>query len=114
MIFALLIFILPIFYHKKWIQVCARRLIKIKSCLTNIFLFQQASLLNAQNKRRRRQQEQEDREQLLSRRFGHDHTAINVDFLGQEHNSLQSSHQHVDEMLHTGVYYLTYIMKIKI
>ncbi|KPI93358.1 putative Golgi SNAP receptor complex member 2 [Papilio xuthus] len=62
----------------------------------------QASLLNAQNKRRRRQQEQEDREQLLSRRFGHDHTAINVDFLGQERNSLQSSHQHVDEMLHTG------------
>ncbi|CAK1599861.1 unnamed protein product [Parnassius mnemosyne] len=62
----------------------------------------QASLQNAQNKRRRREQELADREQLLSRRFGHDHTAINVDFLAQEQVSLQNSHQNVDEMLHTG------------
>ncbi|CAG5017870.1 unnamed protein product [Parnassius apollo] len=62
----------------------------------------QASLQNAQNKRRRREQELADREQLLSRRFGHDHTAINVDFLAQEQMSLQNSHQNVDEMLYTG------------
>ncbi|KAG6458645.1 hypothetical protein O3G_MSEX010986 [Manduca sexta] len=62
----------------------------------------QASLIHAQNKRRKREQEQADREQLLSRRFGHDHTAINVDYLSQEQLSLQNSHRNVDEMLHTG------------
>ncbi|XP_068628406.1 probable Golgi SNAP receptor complex member 2 [Battus philenor] len=62
----------------------------------------QASLINIQNKRRRREQELADREQLLSRRFGNDHTAINVDFLAQEQASLQSSHNNVNEMLHTG------------
>lgn len=62
----------------------------------------QASLTNAQNKRLRREQELSDREQLLSRRFGHDHTAINVDYLGQEQMSLQNSHRNVDEMIHTG------------
>lgn len=62
----------------------------------------QASLTNAQNKRLRREQEQADREQLLSRRFGHDHTSINVDYLGQEQVSLQNSHRNVDEMIHTG------------
>ncbi|CAH2099872.1 unnamed protein product [Euphydryas editha] len=62
----------------------------------------QASLINAQNKRRRREQEKAEREQLLSRRFGHDHTAITVDYLAQEQNSLQNSHRNVDEMLHTG------------
>ncbi|VVC94195.1 unnamed protein product [Leptidea sinapis] len=44
----------------------------------------QASLTNAQNKRRRREQEKEEREQLLSRRFGNDHTAITVDYMAQE------------------------------
>ncbi|KAJ0181206.1 hypothetical protein K1T71_003291 [Dendrolimus kikuchii] len=62
----------------------------------------QASLNNAQNKRRRREQELIDREQLLSRRFGHDHTAITVDYLAQEQVSLQNSHRNVDDMLHTG------------
>ncbi|CAH2990086.1 unnamed protein product [Chilo suppressalis] len=62
----------------------------------------QASLTNAQNKRQRREQERADREQLLSRRFGHDHTAITVDYLAQEQNSLVNSHRNVDEMLHTG------------
>ncbi|XP_049887366.1 probable Golgi SNAP receptor complex member 2 [Pectinophora gossypiella] len=64
----------------------------------------QASLNNAQNKRRRREQELSEREQLLSRRFGpgSDHTAITVDYLAQEQNSLQNSHRNVDEMLHTG------------
>ncbi|KAL0850147.1 hypothetical protein ABMA28_012023 [Loxostege sticticalis] len=62
----------------------------------------QASLVNAQNKRRRREQELADREQLLSRRFGHDHTAITVDYMAQEQTSLVNSHRHVDEMLHTG------------
>lgn len=62
----------------------------------------QASLTNAQNKRRRREQELSEREQLLNRRFGHDHTAINVDYLAQEQVSLQNSHRNVDEMLHTG------------
>ncbi|XP_050673308.1 probable Golgi SNAP receptor complex member 2 [Leptidea sinapis] len=62
----------------------------------------QASLTNAQNKRRRREQEKEEREQLLSRRFGNDHTAITVDYMAQESVSLQNSHRNVDEMLHTG------------
>ncbi|CAH0722598.1 unnamed protein product, partial [Brenthis ino] len=62
----------------------------------------QASLSNAKNKRRRREQEKEEREQLLNRRFGHDHTAITVDYLAQEQNSLHNSHRNVDEMLHTG------------
>ncbi|CAG9782993.1 unnamed protein product [Diatraea saccharalis] len=62
----------------------------------------QASLTNAQNKRQRREQERADREQLLSRRFGHDHTAITVDYLAQEQTSLVNSHRNVDEMLHTG------------
>ncbi|XP_050358547.1 probable Golgi SNAP receptor complex member 2 [Nymphalis io] len=62
----------------------------------------QASLINAQNKRRRREQEKAEREELVSRRFGHDHTAITVDYLAQEQNSLQHSHRNVDEMLHTG------------
>ncbi|XP_061382840.1 probable Golgi SNAP receptor complex member 2 [Danaus plexippus] len=62
----------------------------------------QASLTNARNKRYRREQEKAEREQLLSRRFGHDHTEINVDYLGQEQSSLQNSHRNVDEMLHTG------------
>ncbi|CAH0600470.1 unnamed protein product [Chrysodeixis includens] len=62
----------------------------------------QASLAAAQNKRQRREQELKDREQLLSRRFGHDHTSINVDYLGQEQVSLQNSHRNVDEMIHTG------------
>ncbi|XP_028159493.1 probable Golgi SNAP receptor complex member 2 [Ostrinia furnacalis] len=62
----------------------------------------QASLVNAQNKRRRREQELADREQLLSRRFGHDHTAITVDYMAQEQTSLVNSHRNVDEMLHTG------------
>lgn len=65
----------------------------------------QASLNNAQNKRLRREQERKEREQLLSRRFGpgSDHTAITVDYLGQEQLSLQNSHRNVDEMLHTGL-----------
>ncbi|KAM3966588.1 golgi SNAP receptor complex member 2 [Aphomia sociella] len=62
----------------------------------------QASLTNSQNKRLRREQERMDREQLLNRRFGHDHTEITVDYLAQEHNSLQNSHRNVDEMIHTG------------
>ncbi|XP_023949091.1 probable Golgi SNAP receptor complex member 2 [Bicyclus anynana] len=62
----------------------------------------QASLNNAASKRRRREQEKIEREQLLSRRFGHDHTEITVDYLGQEQSSLQNSHRNVDEMLHTG------------
>lgn len=62
----------------------------------------QASLQNAQNKRCRREQEFAEREQLLSRRFGHDHTSITVDYLNQEQISLQNSHRNVDEMLHTG------------
>ncbi|KAJ8734801.1 hypothetical protein PYW08_014051 [Mythimna loreyi] len=62
----------------------------------------QASLSAAQSKRIKREQELRDREQLLSRRFGHDHTAINVDYLTQEQLSLQNSHRNVDEMLHTG------------
>ncbi|XP_013195030.2 probable Golgi SNAP receptor complex member 2 [Amyelois transitella] len=62
----------------------------------------QAALTNSQNKRKRREQERLDREQLLSRRFGHDHTEINVDFLAQERNSLHNSHRNVDDMLHTG------------
>ncbi|XP_026727355.1 probable Golgi SNAP receptor complex member 2 [Trichoplusia ni] len=62
----------------------------------------QASLAAAQNRRQRREQELKDREQLLSRRFGHDHTSINVDYLGQEQVSLQNSHRNVDEMIHTG------------
>lgn len=76
----------------------------------SFFIIQQASLLNAQNKRRRREQEMADREQLLSRRFGHDHTAINVDFLGQEQASLQNSHRNVDEMLHTGTFSFKYLV----
>lgn len=62
----------------------------------------QASLINAQNKRQKREQELAEREQLLNRRFGHDHTEINVDYLAQEQASLQNSHRHVDDMLHTG------------
>ncbi|XP_045760823.1 probable Golgi SNAP receptor complex member 2 [Maniola jurtina] len=62
----------------------------------------QASLNNASNKRRRREQEKVEREQLLSRRFGHDHTEITVDYLAQEQNSLQNSHRNVDDMIHTG------------
>ncbi|KAL4705014.1 hypothetical protein ACJJTC_009802 [Scirpophaga incertulas] len=62
----------------------------------------QASLVNAQNKRRRREQERNNREQLLNRRFGHDHTEINVDYLAQEQTSLVNSHRNVDDMLHTG------------
>ncbi|CAB3248447.1 unnamed protein product [Arctia plantaginis] len=62
----------------------------------------QASLANSQTKRQRREQELYDRDQLLSRRFGHDHTAINVDYIGQEQVSLQNSHRNVDEMIHTG------------
>ncbi|XP_072935999.1 probable Golgi SNAP receptor complex member 2 [Epargyreus clarus] len=62
----------------------------------------QASLINAQNKRRRREQERTEREQLLSRRFGHDHTEITVDYMAQEQVSLQNSHRNVDEMIHTG------------
>lgn len=62
----------------------------------------QASLNNAASKRRRREQEKAEREQLLNRRFGHDHTEITVDYLGQEQNSLQNSHRNVDEMIHTG------------
>lgn len=65
----------------------------------------QASLSSAQSKRIKREQELRDREQLLSRRFGHDHTAINVDYLAQEQMSLQNSHRNVDEMLHTGKYH---------
>ena len=62
----------------------------------------QASLSTARSKRLRREQEKDEREQLLNRRFGHDHTAITVDYLAQEQNSLQNSHRNVDEMLHTG------------
>ncbi|XP_059049291.1 probable Golgi SNAP receptor complex member 2 [Achroia grisella] len=62
----------------------------------------QASLTNSQSKRMRREQERLDREQLLNRRFGHDHTEITVDYLAQEQNSLQNSHRNVDEMIHTG------------
>ncbi|XP_034841141.1 probable Golgi SNAP receptor complex member 2 [Maniola hyperantus] len=62
----------------------------------------QASLNNASNKRRRREQEKVEREQLLSRRFGHDHTEITVDYLAQEQNSLHNSHRNVDDMIHTG------------
>ncbi|XP_026764134.1 probable Golgi SNAP receptor complex member 2 [Galleria mellonella] len=62
----------------------------------------QASLTNSQSKRIRREQERLDREQLLNRRFGHDHTEITVDYLSQERNSLQNSHRNVDEMIHTG------------
>lgn len=62
----------------------------------------QASLTNSQSKRRRREQERSDREQLLSRRFGHDHTAVTVDYLAQEQNSLANSHRNVDDMIHTG------------
>ncbi|CAH2253320.1 jg965 [Pararge aegeria aegeria] len=61
----------------------------------------QASLNNTASKRRRREEEKTEREQLLSRRFGHDHTEITVDYLGQEQNSLQNSHRNVDEMLNT-------------
>lgn len=71
-----------------------------------IFIYLQASLNNAQNKRRRREQEKAEREQLLSRRFGHDHTAITVDYLAQEQNSLHNSHRNVDEMLHTGLNFI--------
>ncbi|XP_041974535.1 probable Golgi SNAP receptor complex member 2 [Aricia agestis] len=62
----------------------------------------QASLQNSRNKRLRREQEKAEREQLLSRRFGHDHTSIDVDYMAQESMSLQNSHRGVDEMLQTG------------
>ncbi|KAG7304457.1 hypothetical protein JYU34_011401 [Plutella xylostella] len=67
----------------------------------------QASLNNAKSRRQRREQEKSERDQLLSRRFGHDHTEITVDYLAQEQNSLQNSHRNVDDMLSTGSNILT-------
>ncbi|GBP78270.1 Golgi SNAP receptor complex member 2 [Eumeta japonica] len=66
----------------------------------------QAALTNYQRRRLQREREREERENLLSRRFGNDHTAITVDYTAQEKLSLENSHRNVDEMLHTGSHIL--------
>lgn len=56
--------------------------------------------------------EMRDREQLLNRRFtSNTETTIDLDYSLQQHNSMNNAHQGIDEMLITGNYEISLVVR---